>query len=365
MTIAVATPGAVRRGYGDHHEPAEGATMPGSAEFTQAADPYRRELLAHCYRMLGSVHEAEDLVQETYLRAWRAYPGFDQGRASLRTWLYRIATNACLTALAGARRRPLPSGLGAPSEDPGLPLARGPEIPWLEPVPDALIDAGPSGRGDPADPASIVSSRAGIRLAFIAALQYLPARQRAVLILRDVLGFHAAEVAELLGTTAPAVNSALQRAHAQLERVAPAEDQLAEPPQPRQRELLDRYVTAFEAGDVAGLGRLLADDIALDMPPYLTWFAGRRTVTAFLAQVLPLGAGARRTIRVTANGQPAIAAYRRGADGRLRAHSVHVLTLSPAGIQRISVFLDPGLFGFFGLPPEPPAQEPPAQEPQA
>jgi RNA polymerase sigma-70 factor (ECF subfamily) len=318
--------------------------MPNSAHFARASDPFRRELLAHCYRMLGSVHEAEDLVQETYLRAWRAYPGFDEERASLRTWLYRIATNACLTALKSRGRRPLPSGLGGPGEDPRQPLQRRPEVPWLEPLPDALLDPAPG------DPAAIVASRAGIRLAFIAALQYLPARQRAVLILRDVLAWRAAEVAELLGTSTAAVNSALQRAHAQLAQVAPAEDEVTEPAEAEQRALLDQYVAAFVSGDTGSLGRLLADDVVLDMPPYVTWFRGRDAVTGFLANKIPPAYRARQLIRIRANGQPAVASYRRRADGNFHAHSVHVLTVTAAGIERITAFLDPGLFAAFGLP---------------
>src|SRR5438067_1761423 len=176
-----------------------------SEEFARLTDPFRPELLAHCYRMLGSVHDAEDQVQETMIRAWRSYGEFE-GRASLRTWLYRIATNACLRALENNSRRPLPSGLGGPSEYPEAPLAAArPEVPWLQPIPDVLVSAGS------ADPAEVVASRQSVRLALIAALQYLPARQRAALILRDVLRWRAAEVAELLGTIATAVNGMLPR----------------------------------------------------------------------------------------------------------------------------------------------------------
>src|SRR6266480_855375 len=218
-----------------------------SEDFARLTDPFRAELLAYCYRMLGSIHDAEDQLQETMIRAWRSYGGF-QGRSSLRTWLYRIATNACLRALENRDRRPLPSGLGAPAENPVAPLAPArPEVPWLQPIPDTLV------RAEPADPASVVVSRASLRLALIAALQYLPARQRAVLILRDVLGWHAAEVAELVGSSTAAVNSVLQRARAQLDRVAPAEDELREPADPDDRALLDRYATAFENADIAGL----------------------------------------------------------------------------------------------------------------
>ena len=322
--------------------------MPGNADFAERADPYRRELLAHCYRMLGSVHEAEDLVQETYLRAWRAYPGFEEDRASLRTWLYRIATNACLTALQSRGRRPMPSGLGGPA-GPERPLERRTDVPWLEPVPDGLLEP-PAG-----DPAAIVASRAGIRLAFIAALQYLPPRQRAVLILRDVLGWPAAEVAGQLGTTTAAVNSALQRARAQLAHAAPAQDQVAEPDEARQRELIDRYVAAFVNSDVSALERLLTEDAIVDMPPYLNWFSGRPAVIGFFRSVAMRTRRIRRMVPVRANGQPGVASYTDGGDGILRAHSVHVLTLTPAGVGHISAFLEPGLFPAFGLPLEYPA----------
>jgi len=185
-----------RPGTGRRHTGAQGGTaMPGSEDFARLTDPFRAELLAHCYRMLGSVHDAEDQLQETLIRAWRSYGEFE-GRASLRTWLYRIATNACLRALENRDRRPLPSGLGGPGEDPAEALAAArTDVPWLQPIPDALFG------GAPADPAAIVASRTSMRLALIAALQYLPARQRAVLILRDVLGFSARETAEALGTT--------------------------------------------------------------------------------------------------------------------------------------------------------------------
>src|SRR5262249_53815797 len=210
-------------------------TVPGSEEFAELAAPYRRELLAHCYRMLGSVDDAEDQVQETLLRAWRSYADFE-GRSSMRTWLYRIATNSCLRALETRARRPLPSGLGAPAEDSSAPVTRpAHEVPWLQPMPDALI------AGSEADPASVVASRAGIRLAMIAALPYLPGRQRAVLILRDVLGWRAAEVAELLGTSPAAANSALQRARARMASLAPAEDDIGEPSEPGLRDALERY----------------------------------------------------------------------------------------------------------------------------
>jgi len=198
-------------------------TIPGRDEFARDTEPFRRELLAHCYRMIGSLDEAEDLVQETYLRAWRSHAGFE-GRSSLRVWLYRIATNACLTALEQRGRRALPSGLGAPSHDPAAaPVVAGPEVGWLEPIPDALVT------GPATDPAAIAVARESLRLGLIACLQYLPARQRAVLILRDVLVFPAAEVAVMLSTSTVAVKSMLQRARARLEQVAPSPDEVSEP----------------------------------------------------------------------------------------------------------------------------------------
>jgi RNA polymerase sigma-70 factor, ECF subfamily len=197
--------------------------MTDQADFAQLTDPFRAELLAHCYRMLGSVHDAEDQVQETLVRAWRSYGDFE-GRASLRTWLYKIATNTCLRAMENRARRPLPSGLGAPDTNPDGPLSAGHgEVPWLEPIPDALVQAGRD------DPASIVVSRASLRLALIAALQYLPARQRAVLILRDVLQWSASEVAGLLDTTPTAVNGLLLRARARIEQAELAQDEIREP----------------------------------------------------------------------------------------------------------------------------------------
>src|SRR5215472_18010311 len=201
--------------------------------------------------MLGSIHDAEDLVQETYLRAWRSYGGFE-GRSSVRTWLYQIATNRCLTELAGHGRRMLPSGLGEPEPDPGAyPEEAGTGTHWLEPAPDAML------LPDAADPAAVVAARERLRLALIASLQYLPPRQRAVLVLRDVLAFPATEVAVMLGTTTASVKSALQRARARLRELAPAADQITEPTAPRARALLDQYIAAFENADAAALERLL------------------------------------------------------------------------------------------------------------
>ena len=323
--------------------------MPPSEDFARLTDVFRPELLAHCYRMLGSVHDAEDQVQETLVRAWRSYGEFD-GRASLRTWLYRIATNACLRALENRGRRPLPSGLAGPGEDPQAPPgAERSDVPWLQPIPDAMFAA------EAVDPAATVTSRASMRLALIAALQYLPARQRAVLLLRDVLGWRAAEVADVLGTTTTAVNSTLQRARAQLEQVSPTEDEVYEPTDPQQRTLLDRYATAFENSDIPALMQLLRADAVFEMPPQPLWFAGREPIGHFLGTWVLQEPGLIRMIPTAANGQPALAAYWRGRDGGYDAHAVQVLTFDGPSIARVVSFNDPGLVATFGLPPTLPA----------
>ena len=317
---------------------------PRSEEFALLADPYRKELLAHCYRMLGSVDDAEDQVQETLLRAWRSYGDFE-GRSSMRTWLYRIATNSCLRALETRSHRALPSGLGGPGADPEAELqAVSLDVPWLQPMPDSLL--GSTGT----DPASVVTSRASMRLALIAALQYLPPRQRAVLILRDVLGWHAAEVADLLGTSTAAANSALQRARAQIEHLAPTEDEILEPADPAVRKLLERYASAFETADVAGLTALLRDEAVLEMPPQRTWFAGLDLIGRFMAFRVLRRAGDFRLMPVTANGQPSFAAYMRDDDGRHRAHAIQVLAVRNGQVSRIVSFNDGALFPAFGLP---------------
>jgi RNA polymerase sigma-70 factor, ECF subfamily len=325
-----------------------------SEEFASLTDPFRPELLAHCYRMLGSVDDAEDQVQETMLRAWRAYGEFE-GRASLRTWLYRIATNSCLRALENSGRRPLPSGLGGPGEYPEAPLAPArPEVPWLQPIPDALVSSGF------ADPAEVVASRQSVRLALIAALQYLPARQRAVLILRDVLRWRAAEVADLLGTTTTAVNRMLQRARARLEQVAPDEDQIHEPADPADLDLLDKYATAFQNADIPAVMQLLRDDAVFEMPPEPTWFTGRELIVRFLQTRVLTEPGRFQMIPTAANGQPALAAYLRDHDGVYRAHSICVLTIAGPRVARVTSFNDPGLFATFGLPQAAPAAAAPA-----
>jgi RNA polymerase sigma-70 factor, ECF subfamily len=315
-----------------------------SEEFERLTGPFRAELLAYCYRMLGSVQDAEDQVQETLLRAWRGYGGFE-GRSSVRTWLYRIATNACLRALETRARRPLPSGLGAPAVDPDAPLAPArPEVPWLQPIPDARFSP------VPADPAAVVVSRTSMRLALIAALQYLPPRQRAVLILRDVLGWRAAEVAGLLGTSVPAVNSALQRAREHLAADRPAEDEIGEPDTATERDLVGRYAAAFENADMAGLVALLRADVVAEMPPQPGWFRGREAVGHFFGAYVLARAGDLRMVPTAANGQPAFAAYLRDPVGVHRAHAIQVLTPTRQGLTRIVSFNDPGLFAMFGMP---------------
>ncbi|NUR26096.1 MAG: sigma-70 family RNA polymerase sigma factor [Catenulispora sp.] len=314
-------------------------TVTDNEDFVRQSEPFRRELLAYCYRMLGSVDDAEEVVQDVYLDAWRGYDGFE-GRSSLRTWLYRIAARACFKALERSRHRPLPADLGAPEANPGAALVeRTPEVPWLQPIPDFLFAAAP------ADPASVVVERQSMRLALMGALQRLPPRQRAVLILRDVLQWRSAEVADLLDMTAAAVNSALQRARTQ---VPLSEDDLTEPVEPRQRDLLDRYVAAFETADVDRLVAVLTEDARWEMPPIATWFEGRDTIVAFLARQMRI-IGPAVLVATSANGQPAFAVYQRGDDGVRHPHAVHVLTSTAQGVSRIVAFHGPELFPLFGL----------------
>ena len=268
--------------------------------FDRQVEPFRTELLAYCYRMLGSAHDAEDLVQDTYLRAWRAREQYDETRSSLRTWLYRIATNACLTALEVRRRRPLPAGSVAAS-DPLGPFVPGENVAWLQPLPDSLLDAG--------DPARAVIDRSSLRLAFAAALQHLSARQRGALILRDVLSFSASEAAEILGTTVISVNSSLQRARTRVKEVGG--EQLSEPSAAEQRAWVDRYMKAFEHADVEGLKRLLTEDVIMEMPPMLNWFAGPGNYGLFMEWVFEQAGTDWYLLVVAANGQPGFAAYRR------------------------------------------------------
>jgi RNA polymerase sigma-70 factor, ECF subfamily len=297
-------------------------------------EPYRGELVAYCYGILGSFHEAEDLVQETMLRAWKARDRYDRARASVRTWLYRIATNVCLTALEGRARRPLPSGLGAPSNDPGAALTPEFDIPWLQPFPDARFD---------------LRMRADLRLALVAAMQVLPPRQRAVLVLREVLEFTAAEVAEQLETTVPAVNSALQRARAALADVGDA-GEIAEPDDPVARGVIQQYVRAFEAADVPALVRLLTDDAVMEMPPVPLWYRGSGDYGLFMRRVFEMRGTGWIARRLSANGQPAFAAYAPRPAGGHRLHTLQVLTITGGRVARNVVFADPRVFEAFDLP---------------
>jgi RNA polymerase sigma-70 factor, ECF subfamily len=309
-------------------------------EFLVQAEPHRRELLAHCYRMTGSLHDAEDLVQETYLRAWKAYSGF-AGKSSLRTWLYRIATNTCLTSLEGRRRRPLPAGLGAPSSDPTDELVERREVPWLEPLPDV--------HGDPADPSVIVSSRESVRLAFVAALQHLSARQRAVLLLRDVLGWKSAEVADAIDTSTAAVNSLLQRARAHLDAVGP-EDRLLDPDSPETKERLAGYIAAFEAYDIERLVEMFTAEAIWEMPPFDSWYSGAGAIGSLIRHRCPAGGpGDMRLIPLPANGQPGAAMYMRDGDRHV-PFQLHVVDLTEQGVSHVVAFLDTSLFARFGLP---------------
>jgi RNA polymerase sigma-70 factor (ECF subfamily) len=311
---------------------------PITAEFTTLTEPFRPELLAHCYRLLGSIHDAEDLVQDTYLRAWRAFDRFE-GRSSVRRWLYKIATMACLTALETRARRPLPSGLGAPSDDHRIAVAADePSVAWLQPAPDALFGG--------SDPATIVAERTGVRLAFIAALQYLPARQRAVLTLRDVLAFRTAEVAQMLETTGAAVDSALRRARARLAEAGPVETDLTEPDEQTRRTLLDSYVDALTQADPDALVNLLRADVELEMPPTPTWFTGQQAVIGFLTRRV-LRPDRWRVAPTRANAQPAIIVHEHLGDGRYEPHGIQVLTLTGTRIARITAFNDPTLVPTF------------------
>ena len=313
-------------------------------DFQARTEAHRRELLAYCYRMLGSVHEAEDLVQDTMLRAWQARDRYDERKASVRTWLYRIATNVCLTALRGRARRPLPSGLGGPSTDPDTPLVPAFDVPWLQPFPDSRL-------GDAGDPAARAVRRDGMRLALIAAMQLLPARQRAVWVLREVLEFSAAEVAGLLDSSVASVNSALQRARAGLAGVVVVGgDDVGRPDDPAARRAVEAYVRAFEAADVAALVELLTEDVILEMPPVPLWYLGRDDYAAFIRRVFAMrGAGWRMT-PTAANGQPAVAAFAPDPGGGHRLHTLQVFTVHSGKIAHTVVFQDPAVFAAFDLP---------------
>jgi RNA polymerase sigma-70 factor, ECF subfamily len=306
-------------------------------------EPHRRELIGYCYRMLGSVHEAQDAVQDTMLRAWRALPTFED-RIGLRPWLYRIATNVCLDMLKGRARRALPMSVADVSTAEGRLGDRRPEALWVGPAPDSLI-LGPDG-----DPAERAVARESVRLAFIAALQHLAPRQRAVLLLRDVLRWRAAEVAVLLETSADAVNSTLRRARAMLTAVD--RDSAPSEPSADDRELLAAYIDAFERHDVDALVGLLRDDAIIEMPPFDLWLRGTDDIRRWLIAVDALADHV--LTPVAANGSLAVAAYGRQAPGGPQTpHAIHVLDVVAGRISAIHSFIDPALFELFGLPQEP------------
>jgi RNA polymerase sigma-70 factor (ECF subfamily) len=324
---------------------AQSTATRGSRELELRLEQHRVELTAHCYRMLGSAFEAEDAVQETLMRAWRSFDRFE-GRAALRSWLYRIATNVCLDMLKGRERRARPMDL-ATSQSADAPLgAPLPEATWIQPMPDSRVL--PAG----GDPAELAVSRETIRLAFVAALQHLPPRQRAVLILREVLRWKADEVAELLGTTVASVNSALQRARSTIAASDLTPTDPAEPMDDAQRALLARYVDAFERYDMESLTSLLHEDATQSMPPYALWLQGRADI---LRWWVGPGAGCRgsRLVPAAANGSTAFGQYKpSGPGGLYEPWALQVIEVSAGRIVEFSFFLDTAsLFPLFGLPP--------------
>jgi RNA polymerase sigma-70 factor, ECF subfamily len=327
-----------------------GAARGGDEEaFRRIVEDHRVELHAHCYRMLGSLYDADDALQETLLRAWRGLPEF-RGRSSVRSWLYRIATNVCLDAIAQRPKRFLPIESGTPTPpgvDPGAPLV---ETVWIEPYPDeGLALAG----GGHAAPEARYEQREAVELAFVAALQHLPGNQRAVLILREVLGFSAREVAELLETTVASVNSALQRARRTVDERLPDRSQqatLRSLGDRRIRELAEAYVDAWSRADVAAVRALLAEDVTFSMPPWSSWWRGRDTIARFAQEAAcPAWLG----FPISANGQLALAYYHLNADtGTYLPGAIDVVTLDGGLIADITAFITPALFARFALPPE-------------
>jgi RNA polymerase sigma-70 factor, ECF subfamily len=320
------------------------AAHPGSDELELQLEPHRTELTAYAYRMLGSGFEAEDAVQEAFLRAWKSFDRFE-GRSSLRSWLYSIVTNVCLDMLGGRERRARPMEL-APARSADTPLPDPlPESVWILPVPDDRVVP------ESGDPSEVLEARESVRLAFVAALQHLPPRQRAVLILREVLRWKASEVAELLDTSVASVNSALQRARATIESLQIEDAETLRPTDDEQRALLDRYVDAFERYDMESLTSLLREDATWSMPPYEMWLQTHDDIRAWC---LGPGIGCRGStlISVEANGMPAFGQYKPGAEGGLEPWSLQVLEVSHGRIDGISFFLDTErLFPQFGLPP--------------
>ena len=336
----------------DHRDDLTGLTedaLDVQADFERAVGPLRPRLLAHCYRMLGSVQDAEDQVQETYLRAWKAHHTFE-GRSSLETWLTSIATRSCLNALRTRQRRVRPVDLSPESADPLGELTSKPEIPWLEPLPDAR-------RGTlPAGPEATALARETLRLAFVSALQNLTPGQRAVVLLRDVLGFSASETARTLAVSEASANSSLQRARSRLKRWGvPAADRAPAPAdlERREQELLERYVSAFEAYDTESVVALLREDATWEMPPFVGWYSGREAIGKLIRKQCPARAPRDLLfVRTSANAQPAAAAYLRGEDGAHRPFQIHVLDVAPDGhlVTHVSCFFDLALFAAFGLP---------------
>jgi RNA polymerase sigma-70 factor, ECF subfamily len=311
-------------------------------DFAAAAEPHRRELLGHCYQMVGSVQEAQDLVQETMLRAWRAFERYDPARASIRTWLYRIATNVCLNALESRASRPLPSGIGQPFDDPDGAFVPGFEVPWLQPIPDGLLGTVSD------DPAIVAVERNGLRLALVAAMQLLPAKQRAALILRDVLGFSAAEVSDILGVSTGAVTSSLQRARETFAGPSLDADLLGEP-EPAQRDVVDRYAAAFERADVSAIVQLLAEQVILEMPPMWNWFIGPVAYSGFMSRVFDMRGRDWRTMPIAANRQPGIAAYARNGE-HYELHTLQIFTVERSAVVRTTVYQSAEVFAVFDLP---------------
>jgi len=317
-------------------------------QFSALAEPYRRELQIYCYRLLGSLQDAEDLTQETFLRAWQRLGTFE-GRASFRAWLYKIASHACFDALDKRPQRALPPTTHPPStpDEPIMPPSIEPT--WLEPLPDEWL------ADEAENPEARYSQHESVTFAFLIALQTLPPRQRAVLILRDVLDWHTSEVAEQLEMTTAAVNSALHRARETLTKHYQRKQHgTRPPPNAKLRELLDRYVQAWETSDVNGLVALLKADVVLAMPPQSSWYQGRADVGSFLSQrILLLQFRNRWRLRATrANGQPAFALYERQDDGCYRAHGVTVVMLDEEVISELYAFNTPSLVNSFGLPTE-------------
>lgn len=318
------------------------ATTP--PDLDAAMDRYRVELTGYCYRMLGSAFDAEDAVQDTYIRAWRAYEKFE-GRSSLRSWLYRIATNVCLDLLNAGNKRARPMDFGAPQHQASAVLNERPEVTWLEPVPDGRV------LPQTADPAELALAKESVRLAFVAALQHLPAKQRAVLILREVLAWKAEEVAQLLETTVASVNSALQRARATLSGQRVRESEAADPLNAAQAELLGRYLSAFEAYDITRLTALLHEDAVLSMPPFDLWLRGHADIAAWHLNQ-GIGCKGSRLLPTTANGMPAFGQYRPAPSGTGHVPwALQVLEISDGKIVGLNAFLDTARwFPLFGLP---------------